>query len=48
MQPVNKALQKKFSLVPFSQEVKRKNSDYQSDENFEPYETSNHFTKPKV
>jgi len=48
MHAPNRALQKKFSLVPFSRDIKKRNSDYESDENFEPYETSRNFPQAKA
>lgn len=33
--------------MPFSQEMKQANSDFEIDENFEPYETGNKFTSQK-
>jgi len=43
----SKVYQRKFSLVPFSRDNKKGNSDYEVDESFEPYETSNHFPQSK-
>lgn len=43
-----KSYQRKFSLVPFSRDIKKRNSDYEGDESFDPYETSNHFAQSKV
>ena len=39
----SKVYQRKFSLVPFSRDIKKRNSDYEGEESFDPYETSNHF-----